>query len=313
MSIDLSILIPTHNRCGILSRTLDSLSELRVDGRSIEVLVVANACTDQTAQVVAEKAELLPFPVRCISEPEPGLSRARNCAIEHARSDILAFLDDDVWVEEGWLVALLDTYASQPEAAIVGGRVDLWWDEVQPPAWMTGRMVRLLSGTHLNSDREVELDGPLGLIGANFSFRRCVYEQIGGFRTDLGRTGQGLGSAEEREYFARALAKGFRIFYTPFAGLKHWVAPDRVDIKYLDAVARGNARSRVLMKKTFGAGQAFHTIAGHLYLILRHTPAELLHASRGDRRKQYDHSILRMAGIGGLTGVWQRLTKGPES
>ena len=52
-----SVLIPTHNRRDLLGRTLDSLAAVRVPaGVAVEVIAVANNCTDGTEQLVAERA-----------------------------------------------------------------------------------------------------------------------------------------------------------------------------------------------------------------------------------------------------------------
>ena len=63
MHPSLSILIPTHDRCDVLAQTLLSLREVRIPaGPSIELVVVANACTDRTEAVVADAAPSMPSP-----------------------------------------------------------------------------------------------------------------------------------------------------------------------------------------------------------------------------------------------------------
>src|SRR5215213_8586848 len=104
MTLSVSILIPTHNRRDVLVRTIESLRQLRVPpGVEVELVVVANACTDDTVAMVNCEAASMRIPISCVVEPEPGLSIARNRCIAQARHEILAFLDDDVWVEPGWL------------------------------------------------------------------------------------------------------------------------------------------------------------------------------------------------------------------
>ena len=137
-----SILIPTHNRAEILRRTLSSLAAVTVpSGVDAEVVVVANGCTDRTEAVVDEIAAQMPFPTRCIPEPQLGLNVARNRAIREARheSQVLVFLDDDVALDQQWLVALKEAFETTP-ADVVAGKLTLWWEAVTRPEWMTPEM-----------------------------------------------------------------------------------------------------------------------------------------------------------------------------
>src|SRR5271163_1582976 len=98
----LSILICTHNRSRLLHRTLESLSQMHVvPGLNVETVVVANACTDDTEAVVGRWQGKLHGPLRCIIEPTPGLSVARNRALAGPMHELVAFLDDDVFVDPG--------------------------------------------------------------------------------------------------------------------------------------------------------------------------------------------------------------------
>ncbi|MDA8378219.1 MAG: glycosyltransferase family A protein, partial [Planctomycetia bacterium] len=96
----LSIVIATHNRVKLLLQTLQSLSQLAVPpGVEVELIICANACTDDTVETCQPVLPGLPFTGYCITEPRAGLSHARNTALAKARGDIVAFLDDDIWVD----------------------------------------------------------------------------------------------------------------------------------------------------------------------------------------------------------------------
>src|SRR5579863_3364978 len=145
MPESVSILIPTHNRSAILLRALESLRAVQVPPQTtVELLVIANGCTDRTRAAVDGIAAQMPFPTRVLDEPELGLNRARNRGLGAARGSIVAFLDDDVWVEPGWLAGLLEIFATRP-ADLVAGVVNLWWEAVPRPEWMTTRSEHLLS------------------------------------------------------------------------------------------------------------------------------------------------------------------------
>lgn len=312
MPVKVSILITTHNRAPILAQTLESLKRLRLpDGYGVELVVVANACTDDTQRVVAGLAPAMPFPTRCVAEEQVGIGPGRNRCVVESIGEICAFLDDDVWVAEDWLEALLEVYQNYPAADVVGGRVELWWQEVQRPDWLTRAMEGYLSTKDLG-DRVMETD-PYGMIGANFSFRRTVFDAIGPFRPDLGRIGNsGLGAGDEGEWLLRAENHGCRFFYSP-ASVKHWVAKKRLEESYMRGVAFGVAESRVLVRARFGPPSVLRVIAGHMYLVAAHSALTVIARLRGSTGDRIRHRMLVSSGFGGLWGCWQRLREGGRS
>jgi glycosyltransferase involved in cell wall biosynthesis len=289
-----SILIPTHNRAEILEQTLDSLIALRLPSSiDVDLLVVANACKDSTVDVCHASFPRLPLPARCVEEPQPGLSIARNRAVAETTGEICAFVDDDVCVSPQWLEAMIATYNHYP-ADIVGGKVELWWAVVQRPDWLDpdleGFLSRLDHGTEV-----VEIFAPKNIVGANFSFKRQVYEVTGPFRADLGRIGMDLLSTEETEFCDRAVKQGARIFYSPEMQLKHWVAPQRVTVEYLMGVSRGFTRGRLRAKPYFGPKQFIRSFFGNIYRVVRYEITRWYAKLRSDRMLEVA-SLVRRAG-----------------
>ena len=87
-----SVVIPAYNAARTLGDTVRSVLDQTFD--DLEVVVVDDGSRDSTAAVAGGFGE----PVRCISTPNGGVSRARNVGIEAARGRYLAFLDaDDLW------------------------------------------------------------------------------------------------------------------------------------------------------------------------------------------------------------------------
>lgn len=263
MARTISILIPTHDRCRILARTLESLAGLQVPRRiEPELVIVANACSDDTQAVVAERAAGLPMPVRCVAEAEIGVNPARNRAVMEARGDVLAFLDDDVWVEPDWLTGLCEVYDSQP-ADVVGGRVLLWWEAARPPSWMSRDFETMLSGLDLGENVfEIESHGRLHMIGANFSFTRGTWEKVGRFRHGLDRTGKSLLGGGETEFLQRTRAAGCRLFYAPRACVKHWVHPHHLEIEHLQRLTFDFGRTFVFLNPKTSPRHWWPTVLG---------------------------------------------------
>src|SRR5204863_4084476 len=95
-----SVAVCTRNRPQDMERCLAALSSLRYP--SLEIVVVDNAPqTDATERLVRRYSASM----RYVRESRPGLGWARNRAISETRGEVLAFTDDDVMVDAGWLEA----------------------------------------------------------------------------------------------------------------------------------------------------------------------------------------------------------------
>ncbi len=94
--LDVSVVIPAYDEQDFVAVALRSVAEQTVPASRIEVIVVANGCTDRTSEVAicfaAKNPQLF---VRLIEEPEAGVSRAKNLGAASARGDVLIFLDAD--------------------------------------------------------------------------------------------------------------------------------------------------------------------------------------------------------------------------
>ena len=306
MKRNISILIPTHNRSEILSRTMKSLSEIRIPVQAeVEVIVVANACTDDTEELVSSIAPEMPMPTRCVVEAEAGLNAARNRAAMEARGDILAYLDDDVWVDPDWLVGLCEVYDSEP-ADIVGGRVLLWWDAVSPPTWMCKDFETMLSGSDHGEDVfEVPSKGMFCMLGANFSFSRETLAKVGSFRPGLDRTGKSLLAGGETEFLLRAREAGLRMFYAPRACVKHWVAPHRIESKYLHRLAFDAGRTGVFLTQPKPKWKWVPTVLGRPFRGLVGLGGEMLARLSGNESVALSRRLGAVQCLGRAAGAVQ--------
>lgn len=165
-----------------------------------------------------------------------GLSGARNTAIELARRDIVAFLDDDAVAEPGWLQALLRHY-TDPDVVAVGGAAIPVWPAARPlmyPAGTAhGELDWVVGCTYTGQPRHAA--EVRNLMGCNMSFRRAVFERVGGFREDLGRVGRIPLGCEETELCIRVRRADprARVVFEPRSQVSHRVSPDRVSWRYL--------------------------------------------------------------------------------
>lgn len=303
--MQVSVLIPTHNRVDLLTRTLSSLRNVNPPSDvRVEVIVTANACTDGTRARVAEMGEGFPFELTVAEEPEPGQNHARNKCLQQASGEILAFADDDVRFDQSWLSGLVDTF-KEYNADVVGGRVKLWWEAVDKPEWFESYLSPILAGyDHGEEVKEVGLPGP---VGANVAFHRRVYEEIGDFHTAIQDEDNPLYRGNEVEYLQRAADAEFNGYYAPDALVYHWVSPDRVKPEFFRQAGRGYGHSRVNMKEHFGPFTTARSSAGYLYLAGWHGLRQALAWSTGKTAGQYYHSYAKNIGLGGLEGTLLRL------
>jgi hypothetical protein len=117
----LSILVPTWNAATTVERALDSILAERAI--PLEIVVVDDASTDGTADLVAAIAERDPRIVLLRLPANGGVSNARNRGLEIVRGEWLAFLDADDLLLPGALEALMRPTADPAVRAVVGQRI----------------------------------------------------------------------------------------------------------------------------------------------------------------------------------------------
>lgn len=305
MADAVSILIPTHNRCDILDRTLASLQGLEIpEGIQVEAIVVNNLCTDHTDEVVNAWIPRSKIPLRLAQESNIGLNNARNRAIREARFDLLAFLDDDVLVNPDWLIGLLRSF-NESDASMIGGRVHLWWEAVQRPAWMIPDLEDHLSALDLGE--EMKLMTEARIVGANFALTRAAFNDAGEFRPDLDRKGKSLLSGGETDFILKAMARGHKLYYSPWPTLRHWVPPHRAELPHLLKIIEGKSVTNILMREPYGPMQAARSLAGGCGKIARHALPALGLLTGGRMSPAAIRARMRCAvGRGQILGVLRR-------
>ncbi|MAS03692.1 MAG: glycosyl transferase family 2 [Ahrensia sp.] len=174
----ISFVIPAYNEQDFIGPCLESvMRELRAADCEAEVIVVNNASTDATR----ERALAVPG-VRVVDEPQKGLVRARQAGYLAASGELVANIDSDTRLPEGWLKTVLDTFRREPDLAALSGPL-IYFDM----AWTGRLMVRLFySVGYLVSTLTNRITGKGAMIqGGNFVLRRAVLDQIGGYDTTI--------------------------------------------------------------------------------------------------------------------------------
>lgn len=242
--MDISVAICTWNRSKLLKATLESMTRLVVPNHiEWELLIVDNNSTDGTQEVIEEYESKLP--IVSLFESAQGLSNARNCALASARGDLLVWTDDDVQVEENWLIEYDRARLLYPRADYFGGVVRPWWT-FPKPWWFAGNE-SLLAGILVARDfggEERPFLASQQPFGANMAFRRRVYATQR-FDSSLGRNGDGLIAGEETDYIKRIQAAGKLGIWVPTAIVEHYVEPHRMTARHIWRFFIGGGRTKV--------------------------------------------------------------------
>jgi glycosyltransferase involved in cell wall biosynthesis len=115
---DVTIVIPARNEAKTIGQALASVAEQAWPLERLEVVVVDNGSTDGTPAAVREFQRTFPWlRVRLLSEPQPGVSRARNRGAEAAHGHVLLFLDADSRLAPTMIPAVLG-HLHRGEAAV---------------------------------------------------------------------------------------------------------------------------------------------------------------------------------------------------
>ena len=203
----LSVVVPTRDRPEKLARCLASLREALRPG---DELIVVDSASRQPARGEQVAGEIDAIFIRC---ERPGVCRARNAGWRQARHGFVAFVDDDVWVHDGWANAIAGAFVKHPDVAFLTGRIDV------PPAQAdTERPVALKDDTE-PAVLDAHTGGVLGH-SANMAARRDALEKVGGFDESLGAGGR-FRAAPELDLFDRLFAAGLTGRYEPDARAWH--------------------------------------------------------------------------------------------
>lgn len=115
-----SVIVPVYNAASLLGEAVESVLHQNVNG--LELILVDDCSTDDSASICASYAERFPDTVRFVRRVRNGgLSAARNTGLEEARGESIIFLDADDAYLPGGIQTLIDLSRKYPEAGIVSG------------------------------------------------------------------------------------------------------------------------------------------------------------------------------------------------
>lgn len=217
----ISLIVITRNRCAELSKTLTSLHK---QDRDFELVVVDNASTDDTPEMVRKhwpEARLIEL------QSNQGVSAGRNRGIEAARGEILVFLDDDAsFRDEDALARISERFAHEPHLGILATN-SLLASTGRPEIGAIPRRDKRV----LQTDYQATY-----FCGVGFALRKELIKKVGYFFEKF------FYSCEELDLSWRAINSGYRIVWAQDIVVLHRHSPvARTHARWIYA----NARNRV--------------------------------------------------------------------
>jgi len=196
----ISLIICAYNEEKYIGNCLDFAIK-NSDNKLFEIIVIDNASTDNT------KAEALNRPnVRVVREEKKGLVRARQRGYVEAEGDILAYIDADTRMPEGWVSRIVEEFNKNEKLASLSGPyiyydmskfqqflIKIYWYFLAVPMyWMVGYMV----------------------VGGNFAIKREVLEKMNGFDTNIEFYGEDTNIARRASKFGKVKFMTSHYIYT---------------------------------------------------------------------------------------------------
>lgn len=202
----LSLIVCTRNRADELVNCLPALAKQARDFPDVEVVIVDNASTDKTREVVERASAEYGFAFRYTYEARAGLCRARNHGRMAASGAVLAYVDDDVILGADWFKRVREHFLAQRSDCLAGRvEVDV---EGEMPDWFPPDLLWVLGKTMLGDEARA-ISFPLHPQGNNFAVTTEVFDTAGGFDPQITLYG------DETEFFRRVSKHEFTVIYDP--------------------------------------------------------------------------------------------------
>jgi len=273
-----SLLVQTHPELEVI---------IAIDGNEeFYKKVVANYRSQDTVKAV-------------LLRENTGVSAARNAGVKVARGDVIAFMDDDAVADRQWVENLLSTYREYDAVAVGGKILPLWLGE--KPDHLPEELYWLVGVTHDGFAGE-EVVEVRNTFGPNMSFKREVFEKVGGFSESLGfaRKGASCVQAEEPELALRmkqTLGKG--VVYNPHAIVYHKIPQSKLGVGILLRRAFYQGYSKALLGKLHVSADSMATEKSYLRaLLLKYIPRRVKRIYRVEELKKLSVLIASILSVG---------------
>lgn len=295
MSIDVSFIIPTHNRSASLKKMLEGLERQSYPLQNFEVIVVADGCKDDTAQMI--KNLKTGFHLQLCELAGIGPGGARNTGAAAARGRLLIFVDDDMEVCDDFIEQHLSKHTN--ENCVVIGYCPL---NLEPNATLYRRTMREWWEIKFNNIRKKgHRFNYEDLTSGNFSISSRVFKKSEGFNTIFP-------CRDDYELGYRLIESGAEFYFAPEAKSLH---NDKVtDLRRSLSRKKAEARADLEFQKLHPEVRNY---SAHVYIYGSVPKSAFLRAiqwmpSITDRLAYFGFSIMNLYEKLTLYRSWSRLS-----
>lgn len=282
---DVTVLIATFNGAGVLRRTLGGYVSVAGNDPDWKIVVVDNASTDETAEVLEQFSSRLPLTYRYVGVP--GKNLALNAGLSEIEGDFVILSDDDAIPQPGFLDAWRSTMQRYTDIDIFGGEVIPVFD-VAPPDWFLRETPNFEA---LYAMRKGIPEGPIApdqIFGPNMAVRRHVFAEGMRFSTEIGPNSSepNYAMGSETEFCVRAVRQGYKSGFASVPRVHHIVRAQQVTPEFFRR--RAYRLGRGIAKKQWDAGE--------IKARQRSRPFQIVSGVRRSVRKSSRYILSRIPG-----------------
>jgi len=216
--MNLSVIIVSFNTKDLLKRCLESLPS------SLEIIVVDNASSDGTIQMVKKFKELKNKKIKIIENKENvGFAKAVNQGLKQAEGEYFLLLNSDIFVKDKALEKLIAFAQNEPQAGVIGGKLINPDGSLQGSCFKLPTISRVIKEFWFDGPSSLTKYAPLGnqpveveaIIGAVFLIPKKVLSKVGFLDERY------FMYFEDLDYCRRVKQAGFKVYYLPEAEFIH--------------------------------------------------------------------------------------------
>jgi glycosyltransferase involved in cell wall biosynthesis len=216
----LTVIFATRNGMRTIPGVLAAYCELEKPVGGWKLIVVDNASTDATREIIGSFVDRLP--ITYLHEEKLGKNAALNTALAYVEGDLVLLTDDDIFPRANWLVCMREAADAHPGYSVFGGVVLPHW-EVTPPDWIVEWVPR---GPVFTLTPPSMPEGPMvagSVYGPNMAVRTEIFRQ--GFRFDatIGPQGTNYAMGSETEFVERLARYGHSAWHVRAAEVEHFI------------------------------------------------------------------------------------------
>ena len=259
----ITVCVCTYKRRSLLVKLINGLQDQKSHGLfTYSIVVVDNDCAGSARQTVEDCKRYSSISINYLIEPEQNIALARNKAVSNVEGDFIAFIDDDEVPGEDWLINLLHAYEKFGADGVLGPVLPYY--DVNPPKWIIDGKFH-----ERPSHRTGEVLHWTNTRTGNVMFRRDIFNDGDNrFRREFGSGG------EDRDFFRRMIAKGYRFVWCAEAPVYEAVTADRCTRSFMlrRALLRGQSPhfTTVDIVKSLCAVPLYTTFLPFLFLSSHH-------------------------------------------